>query len=67
MRSFALGTVGLGLNVGGFWRTDFSDTTVSNIVLGVPTFFSIENFWCKYFASANNLEWTYALLENREV
>jgi hypothetical protein len=56
MRSFALGAMGLGFNGAGFRATRFSDTTVSSIELGVPTFFSTENFWCKYFASASNLE-----------
>jgi hypothetical protein len=43
-RSFALGTIGLGVTGAGFWATDFSDTTVSNMVLGVPAFFSAPNF-----------------------
>lgn len=33
----------------------FSITMTSNIALGVPTFFSADSFWCKYFASANSL------------
>jgi len=46
----------LGLNGVGFRATDFSDITVSSIELGVPTFFSTANFWCRYFASASILE-----------
>lgn len=61
IRSFAVrgcggGAAGWGLAALAARATDFSLITVSSIELGVPTFFSIENFWCRYRASASILK-----------
>lgn len=39
-----------------FCVTGFSETIVSSMVLGLPTFFRVENLECKNLASASNLE-----------
>ena len=44
IRSFALVMAGLGFSGTGFRAIGFSDITVSSMALGVPTFFSAENF-----------------------